>query len=100
MHATIEGNLSWQAEFALVKERIGIAYFKNFDWENRKPRPVPLDRGVVGKKYVELLRQSGFQGPVSVHVEYMKEKATQAEELRRLVEATQRDLATLREWWS
>jgi sugar phosphate isomerase/epimerase len=100
MHATIEGNLSWPAEFALVKERIGVAYFKNFLWENRKVRPAPLAEGIVGKKYVDMLRESGFRGPVSLHVEYLKEKATNESELRVLIESTKRDLATLREWWS
>lgn len=100
MHATIEGNLSWPAEFALVKERIGVAYFKNFSWENRKVHTVPLGEGMVGKKYVDMLRESGFQGPVSLHIEYLKEKPTNEADLRTLIGATKRDLATLRSWWS
>jgi sugar phosphate isomerase/epimerase len=99
MHATIEGNLSWPAEFALIKDRIGVAYFKNFDWENRRPRPVPLGKGVVGKSYVEKLRESGFCGPVSLHVEYLRQKATNEADLRVLIEATKQDLSTLRSWW-
>lgn len=99
MHATIEGNLSWPAEFALVKERIGIAYFKNFIWDNRRPQPAPLAEGIVGKPYVDMLRKAGYSGPVSLHVEYLRSKPTDPEGLATLMEATKRDMDVLKSWW-
>ena len=99
MHATIEGNLSWPAEVALVKERIGIAYFKNFIWENKRPQPSPLGDGIVGKPYVDMLRKEGYSGPVSLHVEYLRAKPTDSEGLATLVEATKRDMEVLKSWW-
>lgn len=99
MHATIEGNLSWPAEVALVKERIGIAYFKNFMWHNKSPQPAPLGDGVVGKPYVDMLRREGYCGPVSLHVEYLKAKPTDSEGLATLLEATKRDMEVLKSWW-
>ena len=99
MHATIEGNLSWPAEVALVKDRIGIAYFKNFNWTNKRPEPAPLGDGIVGKPYVEMLRREGYSGPVSLHVEYLKAKPTESEGLATLVEATKRDMDVLKSWW-
>ena len=97
--ATIEGNLSWPAEVALVKERIGIAYFKNFIWENKRPQPSPLGDGIVGKPYVDMLRKEGYSGPVSLHVEYLRAKPTDSEGLATLVEATKRDMEVLKSWW-
>jgi hypothetical protein len=58
-----------------------------------------LGKGVVGKSYVEKLRESGFCGPVSLHVEYLRQKATNEADLRVLIEATKQDLSTLRSWW-
>jgi sugar phosphate isomerase/epimerase len=99
MHATIEGNLSWPAEVALVKERIGIAYFKNFIWDNKRPQPAPLGEGIIGKPYVDMLRRNGYSGPVSLHVEYLRAKPTDSEGLATLVEATKRDMEILKSWW-
>ena len=99
MHATIEGNLSWPAEVALVKERIGIAYFKNFNWNNKRPEPAPLGEGIVGKPYVEMLKREGYSGPVSLHIEYLKAKPMEPEGLATLIEATRRDMEVLKSWW-
>jgi len=100
MHATIEGSSSWPTEFALVRDHLEMAYFKNFNWEGKGHKPVPLAEGIVGRDYVSLLKKSGFRGPVSLHVEYLKGRVTDAAYLETAVAATKRDLATLREWWA
>jgi len=94
-HATVEAGLSWPVQFQLVKSHIGVAYFKDFVWESGKVKSVPLGRGVVDKKYAGMLKASGFNGPISVHVEYGegKDKKVFAESFRK-------DFATLREWLS
>lgn len=101
MHATIEGSTSWPTEFDLVRDRLGMAYFKNFAWEGKGHRPATLADGVVGRPYVERLRRSGFTGPVSLHVEYLPENGPKdAAYLKQAIATSRADLATLREWWA
>ena len=100
MHATIEGSTSWPTEVMLVSDRIGMALFKNFMWEGKGHKPAPLGEGVVGKPYVDQLKKLGYNGPVCLHVEYLKGKASDPEYLKSAIEATKRDIAVLREWWS
>lgn len=101
MHATIEGSTSWPTEFDLVRDRLGMAYFKNFAWEGKGHRPTTLADGVVGRPYVERLKRSGFQGPVCLHVEYLPEGAPKdAAYLKQAVATSRADLATLRDWWA
>jgi hypothetical protein len=54
----------------------------------------------VGKDAVAQLRKSAYEGPVCLHVEYLKAKVTDAGALQAAVEATRKDFATLRQWWS
>jgi sugar phosphate isomerase/epimerase len=99
-HATVEGGLSWPNELALARDHISMVYFKNFTWQGRVPVGCPLAEGVVAKDSVALLRKSGYAGPVCLHVEYLKGKATDAGALKVALDATRKDLATLKEWWS
>ncbi len=100
MHATIEGSTSWPTEVALVSDRIGMAVFKNFAWEGKGHRPAALGEGVVGKPYVDQLKKLGYAGPVCLHVEHLKGKASDPAYLKAAIEATKRDIAVLREWWA
>lgn len=101
MHATIEGSTSWPTEVALVRDHIGIAFFKNFKWSDAGHSPAPLGEGVVaGKKYVSLLKAGGFSGPVCLHIEHLTGKIKDAGYLESAIAATKKDLETLREWWS
>lgn len=103
MHATIEGGNSWPLQYRLARERIGAAYFKDYRWlaDRRSIEGCPLGEGyAAGREYAKLLKESGFNGPVCLHVEYLKaERVTSAEEERAAFEAARRDLSTLREWW-
>ena len=99
-HATVEGGLSWPNELALARDHISMVYFKNFTWQGRVPVGCPLADGVVAKDSVALLRKSGYAGPVCLHVEYLKGKVTDAGALKVALEATRKDFATLKEWWS
>lgn len=99
-HATVEGSTSWPTELELVRERLGMAYFKNFAWEGKGHRSVALADGVVGPAYVDRLKRGGFAGPVCLHVEYLPEGSPKdAAYLKRAVAASRADLATLRGWW-
>lgn len=99
-HAKVEGGLSWPNELALVRDRIGMAYFKNFQWQDRVPMGCPLAQGLVGRDSVAMLREFAFTGPVCLHVEYLKGKVTDPGALPVALEATRKDLATLRDWWA
>jgi sugar phosphate isomerase/epimerase len=100
MHATIEGGLSWPIELNLARDHIAVVNFKNFAWKGREPRDVPLGAGVVGKDSVELLKSTGYAGPVTLHVEYLEGQSRDAEYYKRAIEATRRDLEVLASWWS
>jgi sugar phosphate isomerase/epimerase len=99
-HATVEGGLSWPNELALVRDHISMVYFKNFKWQGKVPAGCPLSEGMVSKDAVSMLRKSGYAGPVCLHVEYLKGKVTDAGALKMAVDATRKDFATLKEWWS
>ena len=92
-HATVEGGLSWPIQFSLVKSHIGVAYLKDFAWDNGKVINVPLGAGRVDKKFMPILKASGFAGPISIHVEYLE-----TQDKKTLAEAFKKDLATARAW--
>ncbi len=92
-HAAVEGGLSWPIQFNLVKSHIGVAYLKDFDWKDGKVINVPLGAGRVDKKFMPMLKASGFGGPISIHVEYLETK-----DRKILAEAFKKDLATARAW--
>jgi sugar phosphate isomerase/epimerase len=98
MHATIEGSSSWPAEVALVQDHIGMAFFKNFVWDGKGHKPAALGEGVVGKSYVDQLKAGGFSGPVCLHIEHVKGKINDPGYMEAAIEATRKDLATLRSW--
>lgn len=99
-HAMVEGGLSWPHELALVREHISMVYFKSFKWQGRVPEGCPLAEGSVGRDAVTLLRKSAYTGPVCLHVEYLKGKATDKDGLAAALAATRQDFATLQEWWA
>lgn len=100
MHATVEGGLSWPNQVALARERLAMAYFKNFRWQGRVVEPCPLADGLVEAGYVKLLRTSAYQGPVCLHVEHLKGAVGEPGYLEKAIAASRADLATLRSWWS
>ena len=103
MHATVVGGTSWQIQYQLARPRIGAAYFKDFTWASRlKPATCPLGEGMAaGSECAKLLRESGFTGPVSLHIEYLKaQKITHAAEVQLAQAAAAHDLAKLKEWWA
>ena len=96
-HATVEGGLAWPVHFNLAEPYLGSVFLKDFVWEKQSSKwrikNVPFGSGQVDPAFARQLRQSGFQGPVSIHVEYLHEEDTAAN-----VAALKRDLATARRW--
>jgi sugar phosphate isomerase/epimerase len=76
-----------------MKPHIGALYVKDFDWKGKKAEHVPLGTGRVDPKFFEIIKQDNFQGPVSLHVEYLENGSTQEN-----IDALRRDLNVLRGW--
>lgn len=98
LHATCEGGKSWPLEFNLVKDHIGAAYFKDFKWEGRKLETVPLGEGQVDPAYGQMLMKTGYSGPISLHLEYLKGNPKDPAVLKEFREAHARDFKTLKGW--
>jgi len=94
-HATVEAGLSWPLLFNVARPHLGAVYLKDFVWKDGQVENVPLGTGRVDKSFCSLVKQSGFTGPLSLHVEYL-ENAGIAENLA----ALKTDLATLRAWFA
>ena len=91
-HATVEGGLAWPVHFNLVQPHLGAIYVKDFAWEGRKPENVPLGQGQVDPRFFKLLKRTDYNGPISLHVEYLKKEGIEPN-----VKALKDDLKTLKE---
>ena len=70
-HATVEGGLSWPVMFNLMRPHFGAVFVKDFVWDGKKPKNVPLGEGRVDERFFAMLRQSQYEGPISLHIEYL-----------------------------
>lgn len=94
-HATIEGSKCWPLHWALVRDRLDSVYVKEPRWgEDQKPVIAPLGEGGVDRGFYELVKDSGFTGPVSLHIEYLDHDDPAV--TPRVLEATARDFALLK----
>ena len=95
-HAAAEGGMSWPIPFQLIRPHVQVVYVKDFIWENSKLVNVPLGKGQVDPKFFSMLKASKFDGPISLHEEYLdhKDPALVPEHLT----AIRDDLATLKSW--
>ncbi len=107
-HATVEGGQCWPVDFRRIAPHITSLVAKDFYWErvNNKWTAVncPLGRGMVDfVRYFKMVREIGFSGPVSLHLEY---ELGGAEHGRRdisipesqVFEAIRGDLEQLKHW--
>ncbi len=76
-HAVAEGGVAgWKIAFDLVSPRLKMLAVKDFYWEKTPAKGwreinCPLGDGMVPwKAYFKLLAQTGFRGPISLHLEY------------------------------
>jgi sugar phosphate isomerase/epimerase len=94
-HAALELSQSFQAGYAVIRDKIGAIYVKDFDWVDRQPVNVPLGQGRA-KPLFDLIRRDGLIGPLSLHMEYTDHNdAAQTEGSWQAIES---DVATLRRW--
>lgn len=94
-HATVEGAKAWPLNFARIRSHIDMLYVKEPGWKDNKLQWGPVGSGSVDKAFYDVLKQSGFSGPISLHVEYLGHK--DPEMIPTILEAMKTDYATLRE---
>lgn len=96
-HATVEGGTSWPVTFNRIRPHLNVVYVKDFAWEGgEKPINVPLGKGRVDPNFFSILAKSGYDGPISLHEEYLDHR--QPELVPEHLKAIKQDLATLRGW--
>jgi sugar phosphate isomerase/epimerase len=99
-HTTVEAGLSWPIDVSLIRSHIQALYLKDVKWlQAGKADGVPLGSGMVPRAMVSQLLKTGFNGPVSLHTEYMKgDAAGDPQFVKDSIAAFKRDLAVVREW--
>jgi sugar phosphate isomerase/epimerase len=98
-HTTVEAGLSWPIDTSLIGDHIQAMYFKDVKWLSPgKAEGVPLGTGLVPKAFATTLLKRGFQGPISLHTEYMVGKTKDADFVKNSIEAFKRDFAVMKEW--
>jgi sugar phosphate isomerase/epimerase len=93
-HAMVEGGLCWPIQFKLVQSHLAAVYVKDFVWNGAEVKDVPLGEGRVDRKFFSMLRESGFDGTICLHVEYLEGVKNRDV----MAQAYGRDLTTLRSW--
>jgi len=101
-HAVAEGGVGgWKIATNLVSRRLKMVAVKDFFWEKTAKQGwqdvnCPLGEGMVDWKYFfKAMARAGFQGPISLHLEYDIPGATPAEKEDNTLTAARRDLEFL-----
>jgi sugar phosphate isomerase/epimerase len=94
-HAQVEAGLAWPTQFQLVQSHVTAVCVKDFDWDGRGVKSVPLGAGRVDRKVLSTVKESGFTGPISVHVEYFP---SDSRDKQAMAEALRKDFETLQSW--
>lgn len=102
-HAVAEGGVGgWKIATNLVSRRLKMVAVKDFFWEKTAKKGwqdvnCPLGEGMVDWKYFfKAIARAGFQGPISLHLEYEIPGATRAAKEDNTLAAAERDLAFLK----
>jgi len=102
-HAVAEGGAgAWKTATHLVASRLKMVAVKDVLWdktpEGWRIRTCPLGEGMADWRYfLGVLAQYGFQGPISLHIEYFEAGGrTPAEKENDVLAAAQRDLDFLK----
>ncbi len=100
-HAVMEGGqIGWKSALLMAVPRLKMVAVKDAAWERREGawriRNCPIGEGMVDWAwFARALADARFAGPVSLHLEYPIEGATEADLLAATIEASRRDLAVL-----
>jgi sugar phosphate isomerase/epimerase len=93
-HATVEAGMSWPVTFHMIRPHIETVYVKDFVWDGPKPKNVPLGEGQISTDFFQMLKKSGFNGPISLHEEYLDHR--KPELVPTHLSAIKNDFATLK----
>lgn len=110
-HATVEGGLSWQTGFNLIRPNIKTIVLKDFVWDKNSSgkwavKSVPMGEGMVDfKTYFKLIKDFKIDVPVCLHLEYPLGGADQGADKitvdkKVVFDAMKRDLQRVKELWS
>jgi sugar phosphate isomerase/epimerase len=109
-HATVEGGLGdWVRSVQLLSPLTRGVAVKDFAWERDsggewRVQWRPLGEGMVKfNKFLPMLKESGFSGPLQIHFEYPlggadKGASTLTIDKSQVIAAMKKDLIKLREW--
>jgi sugar phosphate isomerase/epimerase len=102
-HAVAEGGVGgWKIATNLVLPRLKMVAVKDFYWAKSATKGwqdlnCPLGEGMVDWKYFfQVIAHGGFQGPISLHIEYEISGATAAAKEDNTLTAAQHDLDFLK----
>ncbi len=95
-HATVEGGQSWPLTFQMIRPKVDVVYVKDFAWIEQKPSNVPLGEGQVEARFFQMLKDTNFNGPISLHEEYLDHR--KPELVPQHLAAMKTDLAQLKSW--
>ena len=94
-HATVEGGTSWPVAFRRIWQHVDTVYAKDFVWEGKRVKNVPLGSGRVDyPRFLSMLQAKQFRGPISIHVEYLDHRDPDLIEDH--IAANSRDVSKLR----
>jgi len=101
-HAMVEGGFAWRINYERVKPFIRAVIVKDFKWsyEDNQYGEVawcPIGDGMINPEFFRLIKNSGFNGPVTMHFEYQV-GGKGRNRIRHLMAAMKRDGETLRNW--
>jgi sugar phosphate isomerase/epimerase len=95
-HAINVHGADWRPRFERLKPHLKAVYVKD---ANREKQFVPLGQGEVGYTgYFKLLKQIGYQAPISLHIEYERGPIPQPTTRPALLKAVRDSLRVLRQW--
>lgn len=92
-HAMIEGGLSWPVYFNLIRPHLSLFSVKDYQWEGRRDRHVPLGEGRVDPAFFKMVREEFPAAQLTLHVEYLGGQGVEPNRA-----ALERDLRTLKAW--
>jgi len=108
-HATVEGGLSWQTGFNLIRPHIKTIVLKDFIWEKNNGKwavkSVPLGEGMCDfKTYLKLVKDQKIDVPICLHLEYPLGGADKGADKitidkKVVFDAMKRDLQKAKELW-
>jgi len=88
-HTKTEAGLAWETQLHRAKDHLGSLFIKDIAWKDNNRQLTPLGEGWVDfSKAFEIVDSWGWAGPISLHVEYVKEIDDSLRHMRQ-------DLATL-----